>query len=248
MIIDSHVHLRHGNQERTEYAPEAIVRVMDEAGVEKSVVFAMCTTTVDANKRALDAAARFPDRLIGYAYALPSMERVVLDDLKDGVENGLKGIKIHRGECSFAEYVIDPVLDLAAELQVPCLIDFGGRDADLKRMALSFPNTTIIACHIGQFRSDRAELLDRFIAIAETHENVYLDVSGVILTHKIADAAKRVGAHRVIWGSDGPSPEPGLVEYVREDIRKVRSSGGLTDAESQMVLGGNIARLLGISS
>ena len=34
MICDSHCHLKHGNKERTEYAPETIIQVMDEAGIE----------------------------------------------------------------------------------------------------------------------------------------------------------------------------------------------------------------------
>ena len=55
MIIDSHVHLKHGNAERTEYRPEEIVESMDQAGVGKSVVFAMCTTTPRSIEMAREA-------------------------------------------------------------------------------------------------------------------------------------------------------------------------------------------------
>ena len=44
-IVDSHVHLRHGNAARTEYSPETIVETMDKVGIDRSVVFAICTTT-----------------------------------------------------------------------------------------------------------------------------------------------------------------------------------------------------------
>ena len=66
MIIDSHVHLKHGDAERTEYAPDEIVRVMDAVGIDKSVVFAMSTTTARSVEMAEAAVARFPDRLIPY--------------------------------------------------------------------------------------------------------------------------------------------------------------------------------------
>jgi predicted TIM-barrel fold metal-dependent hydrolase len=246
MIIDSHVHLKHGNAEKTEYTAEAIIESMDESGVDKSVVFAICTTAWTAVEMAADAQSQYPDRLIPYAYALPSTERPILDILEDAVVNGgFKGIKIHCGECTLADYVSDPVLKLAGKLGVPCLIDFIGRDADLNRMARSFPDTRIIAAHLGRYLGTDQPLMDRFIAIAEACDNVYLDISGVILLWKIREAVERVGASRVIWGSDGPYPTPDLATYIRTDIAKVKASG-ISETDQQAVLGGTIATLLNI--
>ena len=45
MIIDSHVHLKHGDAQKTEYSAETIVKTMDAVGIDQSVVFAMSTTT-----------------------------------------------------------------------------------------------------------------------------------------------------------------------------------------------------------
>ena len=138
----------------------------------------------------------------------------------------------------------DPVLDLAGRLGVPCLIDFTGRDADLERLAASFPGTQIIVAHLGRYLCTDQPLIDRFIAIAEAHDNVLLDISGVVLLWKIRQAVEQVGAERVIWGSDGPFPAPDLASYIRTDIDKVRASG-LSQEELQAVLGGNIVRVLG---
>ena len=46
MIVDSHVHLKHGDAERTEYTADEIVATMDAAAIDRSVVFAMSTTTL----------------------------------------------------------------------------------------------------------------------------------------------------------------------------------------------------------
>ena len=43
--VDSHVHLKHGDAAKTEYSAEVIVDVMNRAGIDKSIVFAMSTTT-----------------------------------------------------------------------------------------------------------------------------------------------------------------------------------------------------------
>ena len=64
MICDSHCHLKHGDAEGTEYSPKAIVEMMDAAGIEKAVVFAMSTTTKRSVEMAEDAVREFPDRLI----------------------------------------------------------------------------------------------------------------------------------------------------------------------------------------
>lgn len=58
-VIDAHVHLKHGDEEKTEYSAEAIVRIMDMAGVDRSVVFAMSTTTRRSMEMACEAAERF---------------------------------------------------------------------------------------------------------------------------------------------------------------------------------------------
>ncbi len=246
MIIDSHVHLRHGNVDRTEYTAEEIVNAMDGAGVDRSIVFAICTTTRRAIEMAREAARQYPERLIPYAYALPNVERPIIEDLDEAVSTlGFRGIKIHVGECTLAEYVTDPVLDLAGRRSVPCLIDFGGRYQDLDRMARTFPDTAIIPAHLGRYLCTDQPLIDRFIDIAEKNANVYLDVSGVVLLWKIREAVERVGASRVIWGTDGPYPTPDLATYIRTDVNKIRASG-LSEEDQQAVLGGSIVRLLGL--
>lgn len=244
MIIDSHVHLRHGNAERTEYTAHQIIESMDGAGVDKSVVFAICTTAFDAIARARTAHELYPDCLIPYAYALPNPERPIIGSIEEAVTRlGFKGIKIHAGECTLAEYVSDPILKLAGEHGVPCLIDFIGRDADLDRMARSFPDTPIIVAHMGRYLCTDRGLIDRFVRIVETNDNVYLDISGVVLIWKIREAVERVGPERIIWGTDGPYPTPDLASYIRTDLAKVRASG-ITGPELSAILAGNISRLL----
>ena len=244
MIIDSHVHLKHGDINRTEYSPEEILKVMNAVGIDKSVVFAMSTTTERSIQMALNA--RRSNRLIPYVYALPSFERVVLEEIEKAItEYKFKGIKIHAGECLLAEYVINPVIRLAGELEVPCLIDFMGRYRDTERIAKSFPNTRIIAAHMGKYLCRDPGLIDKFIELARRYSNLYLDISGVVLVNKITEAAEKVGADRLIFGTDGPHKQPTTIEYARRELDKVRSLP-LSSKEKSLILGGNIAKLLRI--
>ncbi len=205
MIIDSHAHLKHGDAQGTEYTPRQIVEAMDGAGIDRSVVFAMSTTTARATEMAVEAVRQFPDRLIPYAYALPSYERPVIEELGTALGDlGFKGIKLHIGECTMAEYVTAPVFELAAEYSVPCLIDFGGRIAVCREAVTAHPGTTFIIAHFGRYLSEDEALVDQFISLAEKHPNARLDASGVVLLPKIEEAVRRIGAERILFGTDGP--------------------------------------------
>jgi hypothetical protein len=245
MIIDSHSHLKHGDEAHTEYQAETIVRVMDAAGIDKSVVFAMSTTTRRSIAFAEAAVREFPDRLIPYAYALPCFTRAAAEELEEAIgERGFRGIKIHAGECSMAEYVIDPVLEVAARHDVPCVIDCAGRFGEMADMCRRAPQTKLIIAHLGRYLCQDAGLIDRFIGLAEQYPKAYLDTSGVVLPEKIAEAAARVGSAKVIWGIDGPHPNPTLEGYARAELEKVRALKLAPEVEAD-ILGGSIARLVG---
>jgi len=243
-IIDSHVHLKHGDEERTEYSPEAIVGIMDKVGIDKSVVFAMSTTTRRSIEMAKGAVDKFPDRLIPYVYALPNYERPVLEEIGRALtELDFQGIKIHIGECTLAEYVVDPVIGLAGELGSPCLIDCGGDYEAIARMAVNFPKTNIIVAHLGRYLCEDPILIDRFISLASAYPNIYLDISGVVIPGKIVEALQRAGPKRVLFGTDGPHEAPDAVAYAQAEIGKVRKLG-LSEGDQRAILGENIASLL----
>ena len=246
MIIDSHVHLKHGDARRTEYSAETIMRTMDAVGIDRSVVFAMSATTRRSIEMAREAIREFPRRLIPYVYALPSYERAVLKELHDAISKlGFRGIKLHVGECTLAGYVVDPVIGLAREYNVPCLIDCSGRYKAIECMARTFPETKIIVAHMGKYLCRDAGLIDRFIGIAEKHGNLYLDISGVVILSKIEEAVVRVGSGRVLFGTDGPHKAPDTIGFAHAEITKIRSLG-LDPDDHDAILGGSIARLLGI--
>jgi predicted TIM-barrel fold metal-dependent hydrolase len=247
-IIDAHVHLKHGDAARTEYPARVIIDVMDKSGIDKSIVFAMCTTTKRSIEMAERAVSEYPDRLIPYAYALPNYERPVIQELEAALAGRLfRGFKIHASECTLAEYVIDPVLKLAGRFGAPCLIDAKGDHAVARRLAETFPENHLIFAHMGGYETKNARLVDSFIKLAEDHQHVLLDLSGVLLDAKIEEAARQLGARKLVWGTDGPHPRPDLVTYAREGLDKIRRLP-ISQDEKDDILGGNIAKLIGSAS
>jgi len=245
MILDSHVHLKHGDAAATECSAKTIVHVMDELGIDRSVVFAMSTDTRRAIEMAAEAAAAYPDRLIPYAYALPHYERPVLDELAEALRLGFKGIKLHIGECRLTAYIADPVFRLAGETGVPCLVDFGGDLKTAERLATDFPDTRLIIAHFGRYLCTDPAVLRECLAVAERRPNVWVDASGVVMPWIIAEGVQRIGADRILWGSDGPYEMPDLITFALDPLRQIRALG-LAPEDEALVLGGTAAKLLAL--
>jgi len=244
LVIDSHVHLKHGDLQKTEYSAETIVKIMDKAQIDKSIVFAMSTTTQRSIEMASRAVSRFEDRLIPYVYALPSYEKPVIKEIEKAIfDLEFRGIKIHIGECTLERYVTEPVLRLAERSGVPCLIDCAGRYDLIKELARTFPEAKIIVAHLGKYLCRDEALIDRFIQLAKSYENIFLDTSGVVIPKKIKDAVNIIGSNRVIFGTDGPTPEG--AKFACEEINKIKRLNLSLDDE-RAVLGGTIAKLLKI--
>ncbi len=108
-----------------------------------------------------------------------------------------------------------------------------------------FPRLRVVLAHMGGGYWDDA------VRIAEEFpENVYFDtaiaVSALPIPEKLrlddgraVEMIRRVGAHRVMFGSDFPWVNPG------PDIERIRSLD-LEDGEKAMILGDNAKKLFGI--
>lgn len=237
MIIDAHMHLKNGDIYRTEHTPEQIVSVMDKAGIDKAVVFAMCTNTRRASELAFEAVRKFPDRLIGFTYARPSYNKKVTDELIYALrELGSKGIKIHRGETLLNPDVIGPVLEVAIEYDCPCLIDSGNDYNAVEQITKEYPKLKLVLAHLGSPGGNVKEI-DKYIELAGNNRNVYLDTAYVSVYWKIRDAVNRIGAKKIIYGSDGVLVDP------RTELKKIEVLD-FSKEEKEYILYKNIAALL----
>ena len=244
MIVDFHTHVDEAEAFGWIDPPDKLVPLLDAAGIDK----AACMTYVDlpgSNPDALEylaeAVSRFPDRLIAFARLNPSYRREAEDALRRAVSQlGFRGVKLHP-TTTLAHPAEQPTVSLlqqAAELGVPALFHCGDDPYTTPQAiaagAHQAPDTAVVLGHMGGYFH-----VDDAIAMAERHPNLYLETSAMPYPSKIAEAVGRVGAERVVFGSDGPGCNPRL------EVEKVRMLGLGRDAEG-LILGGNATRLLGL--
>lgn len=238
MIIDCHCHAGLGDGLTgpwdTEAPLDAYLQRAGHAGIARTVLLpAFHSDYAQANRALAHIVARQPHRFIGFAMVHAARDRgQVLPMLSQAIErDGFAGIKVHRHDAPITR----EVCDAARRLRAPVLYDVTGDVATVELLAQQYPDVPFIIPHLGSFADDwRAQLA--LIDHLERHPNVHADTSGVRRFDLLQQAVQRAGAHKILFGSDGPWLHPAL------ELRKIRLLRLPADDEAR-VLGGNLLRI-----
>ncbi len=237
---------------------DEIVRVMDEQGVDISVVFGFPWRNPDIfkmqNDFIMDAVARYPGRLIGFACFDVCSEEAE-KEARRCLDGGLSGI----GELAFYESGIDehcleqvtPIMEICREKNFPILIHtnepvghmYPGKTpitlGQIYNLAARFPDNKIVLAHWGGgifFYN----LLKR--EVKETLANVYFDTAASpFLYHAdiYPTAIKIMGSDKILLGTDFPLLKP--ARYFKE-----LDEAGVFGKDRDLICGKNAERLLGL--
>jgi uncharacterized protein len=246
VIIDMHMHIDDIPALGWQMSAAQCIERMDEAGVDAAAVMTIADLP-GINPEALDlinaACADFPGRLYGFVRLHPWYRAEALQLLRRAVgELDFRGLKLHPVS-SLAHPSGDDTVALiraAGELGVPTLFHCGDEPMttplSIAPAAAACPDSVVILGHMGGYFH-----VDEAIEVAEQHPNIVLETSATPYPEKIREAVERIGAERVVFGSDGPVSSPVL------ERQKVVIAG-LSPADTALVLGGNAARLMGVAA
>jgi predicted TIM-barrel fold metal-dependent hydrolase len=148
-------------------------------------------------------------------------------------EYGFVGIKLHRHDAA----ITGEVCEVARRFRLPVLYDPVGVTSVAELLAQQYPDVNFILPHLGSFADDWAAQMALIDHLAR-HRNIYTDSAGVRRFDLLERAVKRAGAHKLLFGSDGPWLHPGL------ELEKIRLLH-LAPADEALVMGGNFLRLIG---
>jgi predicted TIM-barrel fold metal-dependent hydrolase len=158
----------------------------------------------------------------GLVWANPNREGF-LEEALDLLEHPrFLGVKMHPLFDAFLpdDPRIHPLVEALIERDMPALFHCGHPIYSLpwsfEALAVRYPAAKIILGHMGH---GNVVYINGAIGVAERNPNVYLETSGMPMHTKIAEAIRRVGEDRVLFGSDAPFHEIGV------EVRKVQVSG-----------------------
>ncbi len=235
-----------------------VLAAMDEAGVDRAVIFGFPWHNPETARRnndaVLEAVARHPDRLSGMC-CVDAASAAAPAEVARCLAAGLAGV----GELAFYTAGIDdaalshlaPLMDQCRERGLPLMIhanepvghSYPGKApmtlAQLYALVRCFPQNRIVLAHWGGglffYRLLRKEVKD---ALA----NVWFDTAASPFLYDPAIyplAARIAGPERILFGSDFPLLPPG--RYFKE-----MAESGLTETQRALICGDNARELLGL--
>lgn len=172
-------------------------------------------------------------------------------------EHGARGLKLHPVSNRFfpndrrlwpayskAEQMGLPILSHSGEGELAGYTDADyGSPKNFAQVLQAFPKLTIVLAHMGK------GFLEESVSLAQNHKNVYFDTSaafyfaeneGGLSDKEAIKLIRRIGIHRVIFGSDFPwfHPQPGIERIKNLDI---------TEEERQLILSTNAMEAFNLS-
>jgi uncharacterized protein len=238
VIIDCHCHAGRGDGATGplgEDAPlERYLLRAGAAGIAKTVLLGTFVKNYDnANAYVARLSMRYPGRFIPFAIVHPLRDKGRIYDMVDRSVGKwqFKGIKVHKHDGP----ATPEVCEAARAFRLPVLYDVMGATELLDNLVPRYPDVNFIVPHIGSFADDwRAQ--QRLISQMEDYPNLYTDTAGVRRFDHILQALSKVGATRVLFGTDGPWLHPGL------ELHKIRLLN-LSPGDESLILGQNLLRL-----
>ena len=240
--------------------------------IDRAVVFPALGLTVPTSKLSFEEQHRYvrasvqkhSDRLIG---GVVMHARLWSDAVSKQIEGMVRNeqfrmIYIHPSlhkywlpiqtpsEGEGSKRMLYPLFHLARDLGVPIYIHTGEQPyampATVDFVAGEFPEVSIIIGHLGT----QGEMLSiEALLVAGRHENVFVETS-YAMPHMIIEAVHTIGPDRVVFGSNCPPMEPTQqIMNVEQALSMEPPIGMALPADGvREVLGGNLARLVGIEA
>jgi len=249
MIIDAHTHFAREGRGLSPNSLEDLLYILDMNKIDALVTCAPYSsigkdrTYDEANQFLVESMNKAPSRILPLVRVNPHLKENALESIQKFVgEKRFYGVKVHPRNEAFAinsEEITYPIAKAITKLRVPILIHTGDPDTYgfaqptlVGDLADAFPNLTLIIGHMGK------RLYEDAILVARWFDNIILETS-FRSPREIARAVRRIGADRVVYGSDMPFGIPEI------EIMKIHLCD-ISSTEKEMILGGNIARILNL--
>ncbi len=231
------------------------LRIMDAAGVEHSLLVAV--RAGDPRWRGsfeipYETVARWcdarPDRFSGLAGADPTRGMAQLADLHRAAELGFVGVHAYPHWFSLPPDAAQwyPIYAKCCELELPFMLQVGqnliyrkdvrlpsvARPILLDRVALDFPELTLIGIHVG------TPWADEMIAMAWKHANVFIGVDAYAPKHLPASLVRYLdsyGRGKVLFGTDWPVIDP------RRAVAEIDGLGMKPESHAALMRGAALA-------
>ncbi len=204
-----------GTERETRLSPDELLRVMDEAGIDRAVIAPedreIAVDNMAGNARMLDLSGRSDGRFVPACTANPWRGPSGCEMVRQAVTDGARMLVLSPMLQGFipTDEVTDPLLKLAGELRLPVYIHTGphstGAPSQVVLLAERFGDTRFILGHCGS--TDYAADMPVVLEIAPP--NVWFELS-LVRPFAMPTYDGTVDEGRLIFGTSAPRNAPGV--------------------------------------
>jgi len=224
-------------------SPEALLIVMDRAGIERAVIAnteCMFRDFRAANEETAKVVRAHPDRFIGFLGFNPARYWDVADEVDRGLDQlGLSGIRLFNTAASFTSgwgvgldsAVLASAMERASAHRAVVFLEAGYPFQEVARFASTYPDIRVIACGAGYGNAGEAIMAARAVT------NLWLDLTTMDIQDGVDLLVTEVGAGKIVYGSGLPLNSPSSVKMMVEHAR-------ISEDDRAAILGGNLRQLL----
>lgn len=236
-ILDAHAHLGRWFSTYVHAGDAAdMVRSMDRLGIRSTALVAFDSIGPDmcgGNDQVAAAMRDFPGRFLGYATMDPNEPAAMAAELKRCFDtHGFHAIKFH---CDTHGYPADgdnyrPALEYADAHGLAILI----HGTITEPMLRKYPGAQLLSAHVGGWDGR----FPNYIAeMCKDYPNLHCDLAASTVYNEVLEKlVEKVGADRIVHGSDTPLMDPG---YQIGRVLQAR----ISNKEKYLILYRNAARL-----
>jgi predicted TIM-barrel fold metal-dependent hydrolase len=213
---------------------------MDRNGVERAVVCSVdqfiAVRNREGNDELIRAVRAHPDRFWGLAAANPWFGDDAVSELRRSFDAGLVGLKLNSHLQGFvlSDPMVHPLIETCRDYVVPLYAHTGtpitAEPFQLAELARAHPDVSMVLGHMGY-----TDFWYDAVPAALQADNIVLETSLIDIMN-ISDAIEKVGAERLIFGSDFPESDLSL------EIEKM-SLIEMTDSDRQKIMRDNALEL-----
>lgn len=262
MIIDAHCHVwpdhiaaralsgRVPGMEAIGDGTVAGVRAsLERCAIDRTIVMGIADQAKHVHRTNEFIGSLASDTMIPFGTVHPDLP--VEENLQSLRDHGVAGVKLHPLFQGFR--IDDPRIHellgaFGSEVPVIMHVGAGGTpEANLRSnptmladIVRAFPALRLVACHFGGFHQlDQAE--EEVVGMDVMLETSWPPTLAGLDRDRVIDIIRRHGTERIVFGSDWPMTDPAA------EIAVIRGLG-FNEDETAAMLGGNLARLLGLAA
>lgn len=235
-IIDANTMIGVHPTHRIDMSAERLIRDMDSYRISASMTLFAAGVFHDHSRgnAATLAAAKASNRLVPIATINPVEYFGSAEDLQALRQQGFRFFKFFPGDQGWpiTSAAFGEILRQLASLKAPVMISAlrPGDPSDVGRMVADYP-APVILCSITR------DLLSETLAVMSELPNVMIETHALAVPGALELIAERLGPERIVFGSGAPRRSAtGSLQYV--------ISSEISDEARQLVLGGNIKRVV----